>query len=159
MALHARFDVHLRQAATASVVAVILAACGGGTSGPGDTGGAEAQKMTEIVAAVEALEYECNPESIVMTSAEREVCMTASSVIVTAYTWADVATFGAEVDAEIRCTADSTLGEIRSLRGDTWAIASYSIDGPTSDYAAEIDGLLADLQGTLGGELAVAPCS
>lgn len=157
----------LRIAATACVIAFV-ASCGGGSSSSdggssdADTSGssdAATTSMSDLVIAIETLDYTCSPESFVMTSAERQLCLTTSSVSLSPFTWSDADTFTAEVDSELTCAADSGLGELRSLRGDTWAISSYSISGSTADYDAEINGLLSSLQQQLGGEVVSTPCA
>lgn len=115
--------------------------------------------MSTLVEAIESLDYTCSPESFVMTSAERQLCITTSSVSASAYVWSSAEDFASEVDAEVRCTVDSGLGEVRSLRGDAWAISSFSINGSTADYAAEIDALLNSLQQQLGGDIISTPCA
>ena len=157
----------LRIVAIACLIAFV-ASCGGGSSssdsGSSDadsTGNADtaATSMADLVAAIETLDYTCSPESFVATSAERQLCLTTSSVSLSPFTWSDADTFAAEVDSELTCTVDSGLGELRSLRGDTWAISSFSISGPTADYDAEINGLLSSLQQELGGDIVSTPCA
>ena len=154
--------------AIATCLVALVASCGGGSnssdngSSDADTSGSSdtaTTSMSDLVAAIETLDYACSPESFVMTSAERQLCLTTSSVSLSPYTWSDVDAFAAEVDSELTCTVDSGLGELRSLRGTTWAISSFSISGATADYEAEINGLLASLQEQLGGEVVSTPCA
>jgi hypothetical protein len=94
-----------------------------------------------------------------MTSAERAICNTFSSIGVSAYAWADAATLGSELDTEIMCTSDAHLGEIRYLRGDVWAVSAFSLSESTEQKSTEIDAVLSALQAALGGELESKACS
>ena len=116
-------------------------------------------QMADLVAAIEGLDYECSPESFVMTSAERETCLTTSSISLVAYVWADEETFDAEVDAEVRCSTDSSLGDLRSVRGATWAVAVVPLNGSTAEYSDEVDALLTSVQAALGGDAVSSPCT
>lgn len=144
-------------------VLATVASCGGGSGSSDDgmtnTESAETTSMDELVTAIESLDYTCSPESVVLTSAERQLCLTTSSVSLSAYVWDDEDAFAAEVDTELSCTTESGFGELRSLRGDTWAISSYSVSGATMDYDAEINGLLTSLQEDLGGTTVSTPCA
>lgn len=149
-----------------AATSLIISSCGGGSdsSSEGDSGadaGTESADGTlgNVVAAIEANDYTCQPESMVMTSAERAICNTFSSIGVSAYAWADAATLDSELDAEIMCTTDSHLGEIRYLRGDVWAVSAFSLSESTEQKSTEIDAVLSALQDALGGELESKPCS
>lgn len=153
-----------RRALTAiSTSLLVLASCGGeSSSDSGDAADGTEQAfdgvLGNVVSAIEANEYTCQPESMAMTSAERAICNTFSSIGVSAYVWSDAATLDSEIDAEVMCTSDSHLGEIRYLRGDTWAVSAFSLSESTADKSTEIDSVLASLQSTLGGDLASEPC-
>jgi hypothetical protein len=151
-----------------SAAAVLLTSCGGGSSdqsGSDAAGGGDSGEQTfdgvlgNVTEAIEANDYTCQPESMAMTSAERAICNTFSSIGVSAYVWADAETLESEIDSEIMCTSDSHLGEIRYLRGDTWAASAFSLSESTADKSTEIDEILSALQNALGGELASKPCS
>jgi len=146
---------------------LILASCGGGSStdsGDGSSLGGDENSSTfegvlgSVVSAIEANDYTCQPESMAMTTARRAVCNTFSSIGVSAYSWADAETLDAEIDVEIMCTSDSHLGEIRFLRGDTWAASAFSLSESTEDKSAEIDAVLTALQDALGGQLDSKTC-
>ena len=145
-----------------TTAALILGACGGGENDSSDQSitesDASALSMKDLVTAIETLEYSCSPENFVLTSAQRQVCLTTSSVSLSPFVWDSVETFQIEVETEITCSVDSGLGELRSLRGDSWAISSYSLNGPTADYDSEIGGLLSSLQKQLGGDIATTIC-
>ena len=151
-----------RTTAVACIVA-FAASCGGGSNSSSDesaNGGDSASiSMDDLVAAIETIDYTCSPESFVLTSAERQVCLTTSSVTLSPFVWENAEAFQNEVDVEIACTADSGLGELRSLQGESWAISSYSISGATADYDEEINSALTSLQQELGGEIISTPCA
>ena len=148
---------------------LVLTACGGGdsessgseeSSGESSGGGAAAATLADVVAAVEGTGYDCNPDSFVMTGAVRESCLTTSAIGLSAYAWDDAEAFAAQVGSEVRCSLDSSLGEIRSLQGDTWAVSAVPLSGsPTADNIDAIDSALEAIQATLGGEIVSAPCS
>jgi hypothetical protein len=146
---------------------LIIASCGGGSSNDsgdgspleGDSGSQTFDGVLgSVVNAIEANDYTCQPESMAMTSAMRAICNTFSSIGVSAYTWADAETLDGEIDAEIMCTSDSHLGEIRYLRGDTWAVSAFSLSESTEEKSTEIDAVLTSLQAALGGDLSSKPC-
>lgn len=150
-----------------SISALILSSCGGSSSGgsgsddanAGDPGAQSFEGVLgSVVSAIEANDYTCQPESFVMTSAERAICNTFSSIGVSAFVWADAATLDSEIDAEIFCTSDSHLGELRYLRGDTWAVSAFSLSESTQTKSAEIDAVLGEIQSALGGEVENKPC-
>ena len=149
---------------------LVLAACGGDDSGSGSDGGATSEEsssgggpgasdtLATMTGALEGLGYTCNPESG-MTSAERELCLTTSSVFMSLYAWSDAASLDAEYTSDISCSAESTLGEIRYLKGDNWIISAIPTSGSTADYSAEIDASFADFQAALGGgDVLSVPC-
>jgi hypothetical protein len=155
---------------------VALAACGGGDDtavdapdgvvveddGSAEDGpaGAGSSDLTGVVAAIEATGYDCNPDSSVMTSAIRETCLTTSALSLVGYAWVDASTMEAEVGLEVFCSADSSLGQLTSLRGDTWAVSAVPLSGSTSpETQAQIDDVLSTIATTLGGELLRTPCS
>lgn len=146
---------------------LVLASCGGGSASESDadgatTGDSDSQTfegvLGSVVNAIEANDYTCQPESMAMTSATRAICNTFSSIGVSAFTWADAETLDTEIDSEIMCTSDSHLGEIRYLRGDTWAVSAFSLSESTEEKSAEIDAVLSALQTALGGDLSSKPC-
>lgn len=149
-----------------SLTAVLaLAACGGDdsssdASSTADTAAqtADSGRMAEVTAAIEATGYTCTPESFAMTSAAHESCLTTNSISVQAYTWADAATLTAEIDTEIMCSVDSTLGSIMSLRGDDWAVSAFSLSASTADKEAEITSALTAIQSALGGDITTSAC-
>ncbi len=126
--------------------------------GAAEGGGSFDGVLGSLVSAIEASDYTCQPESMAMTSAQRAICNTFSSIGVNAYSWADADTLAAEIDAEVMCTSDSHLGEIRFLRGDTWAVSAFSLSESTQEKSAEIDSVLSALQTALGGELDSKSC-
>lgn len=151
---------------------LVITACGGDdggsssegsseeSSGESSNAGAAAATLADVVAAVEGTEYDCNPDSFVMTGAVRESCLTTSAIGLSAYAWDDAEAFAAQVGSEVRCSLDSSLGEIRSLQGDTWAVSAVPLSGsPTADNIDAIDSALEAIQATLGGEIVSAPCS
>ena len=148
-----------------ALLTLALVACGGDDSTNSDGGNsdtttaASSGMLDEVTAAIEATGYTCTPESFSMTSAAHEVCNTTTSIGVQAYAWADAATLTAEIETEIMCSADSTLGSIMSLRGDTWAISAFSLSASTAEKQTEINAVLASFQNTLGGEILDKPCA
>lgn len=151
---------------------LVLGACGGDdgdsssegsseeSSGESSGGGAAAATLADVVAAVEGTGYDCNPDSFVMTGAVRESCLTTSSIGLSAYAWDDAEAFASQVGSEVRCSLDSSLGEIRSLQGDTWAVSAVPLSGsPTADNIDAIDSALEAVQATLGGDIVSTPCS
>lgn len=149
---------------------LVLGACGGDDSDSGSDDGATTEEsssgsgaaasdtLATMTGALEGLDYTCNPESG-MSSAERELCLTTSSVFMSLYAWSDAASLEAEYASEIMCSADSTLGEIRYLKGDNWIISAIPTSGSTADYSAEIDSSFADFQTALGGgDVLSVPC-
>ena len=161
---------------------LVLGACGGddsasssdsGSSGEmtsdepvaddSSSGGAGAEDLlTELNAAVEALpevEYSCNPDEYSMTTALKASCSGYTSLFLETHAWADAASADAEIDAQVRCFPEGSLGEIRYVKGDTWAISAVPTNGgSTADNSAEIDAAFAELQASLGGEQMSAPC-
>ncbi len=116
--------------------------------------------LTGVVAAIEATGYDCNPDSSVMTSAIRETCLTTSDLSLVGYAWVDASTMDAQVGLEVFCSADSSLGQLTSLRGDTWAVSAVPLSGSTSpETQAQIDDVLSTIATTLGGELVSTPCA
>ena len=151
-----------------TVASLIISSCGSGSesSSTEDAGNANDSSsqtfdgtLGNVVTAIEGNDYTCQPESMAMTSAERAICNTFSSIGVSAYAWADAATLGSELDTEIMCTSDSHLGEIRYLRGDVWAVSAFSLSESTEQKSTEIDAVLSALQAALGGELESKACS
>ena len=159
---------------------LVLGACGGddsasssdsGSSGEmtsdepvaddSSSGGAE-DLRAELDAAVEALpevEYSCNPDEYSMTTALKASCSGYTSLFLETHAWADAASADAEIDAQVRCFPEGYLGEIRYVKGDTWAISAVPTNGgSTADNSAEIDAAFAELQASLGGEQMSAPC-
>lgn len=158
----------IRRRVTAALIpALLLTASCNGSSSESDESGAESGDSSSqsfdgvlgsLVSAIEANDYTCQPESMAMTSAERAICNTFSSIGVSAYVWADAETMASEIDAEVYCTSDSHLGELRFLRGDTWAVSAFSLSESTADRSEEIDAVLASLQTALSGEIDSKPC-
>lgn len=156
----------MRLRAAHLIIAGILAlsACGGDEAGSTDTsedaGGASAAAATlaELVTAIEAVDYACEPESMAMTAALREICLTTTSIAVNPYAWDDAAAADQQFDAEVMCSADSTLGSISYLRGDSWAISVFSISDPTAEREAEITAVLESIQSAVGGEVGNKAC-
>ncbi len=161
---------------------LVLGACGGDDSGSSSdsgsseetttdepvaddssSGGAGAEDLrTELNAAVEALpevEYSCNPDEYSMTTALKASCSGYTSLFLETHAWADSASADAQIDTQVRCYPEGYLGEIRYLKGDTWAISAVPTNGgSTADNSAEIDAAFAELQASLGGEQMSAPC-
>ena len=158
----------IRRRVTAALIpALLLTTACGGSSSESDERGSETSEGSDqafdgvlgsLVSAIEANDFTCQPESMAMTSAERAICNTFSSIGVSAYVWADAETMSSEIDAEVYCTSDSHLGELRFLRGDTWAVSAFSLSESTADRSEEIDAVLASLQTALSGELDSKPC-
>ena len=154
----------------------VLAACGGddgGSSDGGDSteetasgesaGGGDAEatraKLDAAVAALPELGYTCTPDEFSMSSALRSSCVGFSSLSIRTHAWADAGALAAEIGSETMCSSESTLGEVRYLAGDVWAISAIPLSGSTAEKAAEIDAAMAALQGVLGGTESSTPCS
>lgn len=154
----------------------VLAACGGDDGGSSDGGGsteetssgessgggdAEATraKLDAAVTALPDIAYSCTPEEYGVTSALRSSCVGSSSLSIRTHAWADAGALAAEIGSETMCSSESTLGEVRYLAGDVWAISAIPLSGSTAEKAAEIDAAMAALQGVLGGTESSTPCS
>lgn len=155
---------------------LVLAACGGDDGGSSDSGesteessagessggsDAEATRATldAAVAALPELGYQCTPDEFSMSSALRSTCVGFSSLSIRTHAWSSSDALAAEIGSETMCSSESSLGEVRYLNGDVWAISAIPLSGSTAEKAADIDAAMSTLQAALGGTESSTPCS